>query len=133
MTTPTPIDGLVPESLAPRTHRIFLCDFDLPVDIGFHDFEMGNPQRLLVNVEVWVDSASFASEDTAAAAWNYDFLRTEIKRLAASRRFNLQETLVREIYALIAARAGVTALRVSTRKPDIYADCSSVGVEIASF
>lgn len=132
MTTPK-IDGLVPAALAPKSRRIFLEDFDLPVDIGFHDFEVGNPQRLLVSVEVWVDEASFAAEDTAAAAWNYDFLRTEIKRMTDGRRFNLQETLAREIYSLIAARHGVTALRVSTRKPDIYEDCAGVGVELASF
>lgn len=132
MTTPR-IDGLVPAALAPKSRRIFLEDFDLPVDIGFHEFEVGNPQRLLVTVEVWIDEASFACEDTAAAAWNYDFLRTEIKRMAESRRFNLQETLAREIYGLIAARHGVTGLRVSTRKPDIYPDCGGVGVELASF
>ena len=132
MTTPR-LEGLVPAALAPKSRRIFLQDFDLPVDIGFHDFEVGNPQRLFVTVEVWVDEASFAAEDTAAAAWNYDFLRTEIKRMTEGRRFNLQETLAREIYALIAARHGVTALRVSTRKPDIYADCAGVGVELASF
>jgi dihydroneopterin aldolase len=138
MTTPkmfhgSTIDGLVPPALAPKTRRIFLQDFDLPVDIGFHEFEVGNPQRLLVTVEVWVDEASFASEDTAAAAWNYDFLRTEIRRMAQNRRFNLQETLAREIYAMVAARAGVVNLRISTRKPDIYPDCAGVGVEIASF
>ncbi|WP_380874572.1 7,8-dihydroneopterin aldolase [Sphingomonas sp. DBB INV C78] len=133
MTTPPILDGLVPASLAPKTRRIFLEDFDLPVDIGFHDFEVGKPQRLLVTVEAWLDEASFAAEDNAAAAWNYDFLRTEINRLANSRRFNLQETLARAIYDLIAARAGVTALRVSTRKPDIYPDCAGVGVELASF
>ncbi|SNS64459.1 dihydroneopterin aldolase [Sphingomonas laterariae] len=133
MTTPPVLDGLVPTALAPKSRRIFLEDFNLPVDIGFHDFEVGTPQRLVVNVEVWVDEASFAREDNAAAAWNYDFLRTEIKRLADSGRFNLQETLARAIYDLIAARAGVTALRVSTRKPDIYPDCAGVGVELASF
>lgn len=131
---PAPLfDGLVPAALAPRSRRIFLEGFDLPVDIGFHEFEVGNPQRLLVTVEVWVDEASFAAEDQVAAAWNYDFLRTEIQRLAASQRFNLQETLARAIYDLVAARAGVTALRVSTRKPDIYPDCAGVGVELASF
>lgn len=133
MTTPPRIDGLVPAGLVPRTHRIFLTDFDLPVDIGFHDFEVGNPQRLLVSVEVWIDAADFGVEDSAAAAWNYDFLRTEIQRMTQGRRFNLQETLAREIYELVAARAGVKALRVSTRKPDIYPDCAGVGVEIASF
>jgi dihydroneopterin aldolase len=40
---------------------------------------------------------------------------------------------VREIYDLVAARRGVTALRVSTRKPDIYKDCAGVGVELSSF
>ena len=53
--------------------------------------------------------------------------------MAQGRRVNLQETLVREIYELIAARAGVTGLRVSTRKPDVYPDCAGVGVELASF
>ena len=132
MTTPLKLDGLVPESLRPKTFRIFLQDFDLPVDIGFHDHEVGAPQRLLVSVDVQVDEASFAAEDTVAAAWNYDFLRTEIIRMTEGRRFNLQETLAREIYELVAARKGVVGLKVSTRKPDIYPDCAGVGVEISS-
>jgi dihydroneopterin aldolase len=127
------LDGLVPDRLAPKTRKIVLEDYSLPVDIGFHEFEVGNPQRLLLTVEVWVDEASFAAEDDASFAWNYDFLRTEIGTLAARRRFNLQETLVREIYDLIAARRGVTALRVRSRKPDIYPDCAGVGVDLASF
>ena len=127
------IEGLVPEGLAPKTRKIVLEGFCLPVDIGFHDFEIGNPQRLLMTIEVWVDDASFAHADEAAAAWNYDFLRSEVAELAASRRYNLQETLARAVYDLVAARKGVTALRVSTRKPDIYPDCAGVGVELASF
>jgi dihydroneopterin aldolase len=144
MTTRMPIDvpildspvleGLIPTTLAPRSRRIFLNDLDLPVDIGFHDGEIGIPQRILVSVEVWVEDAWFPTEaDDAAGAWNYDHVRTEIHRIAAGRRFNLQETLVRRIYDSIAARVGVTALRISVRKPDIYPDCAGVGVELASF
>lgn len=127
------LDGLVPPTLAPRTHRIVLDDLCLPIDIGFHDFEVGTPQRLLINVEVWLDSACFPQDDDPAAAWNYDHLREGIVALAAGRRFNLQETVAREIYDLVAARKGVAALRVSTRKPDIYPDCKGVGVEMSSF
>ena len=127
------LDGLVPDRLAPRTRKIVLEDYCLPVDIGFHDFEVGAPQRLYVTVEVWVDESSFAAEDDESAAWNYDFLRTEIGRLAEGRRFNLQETLARAVYDVVAARRGVTGLRVSTRKPDIYPDCAGVGVELSSF
>ena len=127
------LDGLVPDRLRPKSRKIVLEAFDLPVDIGFHDFEVGKPQRLLVTVEVWVDERSFAASDERSQAWDYDFLRTEIGGLARGRRFNLQETFVREIYDLVAARRGVTALRVSTRKPDIYPDCAGVGVELSSF
>ena len=127
------LDGMVPARLAPKSRKIVLDDYCLSADIGFHDFEVGNPQRLLVTVEVWVDERAFAASDERAAAWDYDFLRTEIGALASGRRFNLQETFVREIYDLVAARRGVTALRVATRKPDIYPDCAGVGVELASF
>jgi dihydroneopterin aldolase len=127
------LDGLVPGRLRPMTRKIVLEDYRLDLDIGFHEFEIGNPQRLLVTVEVWVDERSFSADDEAGSAWDYDFLRTEIGALVAGRRFNLQETVVREIYDLVAARRGVTALRVSARKPDIYADCAGVGVELASF
>jgi dihydroneopterin aldolase len=127
------LDGLVPDRLAPRTRKIVLEDYCLSADIGFHDFEIGAAQRLLVTVEVWVDEASFAGTDEVSHAWDYDFLRTAIGALAAGRRFNLQETLAREIYDLVAARRGVTGLRVATRKPDIYPDCAGVGVELASF
>ena len=127
------LDGLVPDSLRPKSRKVVLEDYELTLDIGFHDFEIGRPQRLLVMVEVWIDEASFAAGDLQESAWNYDFLRAEIGALVAGRRFNLQETLAREIYDAVAARRGVTALRVSTRKPDIYPDCAGVGVELASF
>ena len=130
---PVSLEGLVPEHLHPKTRRILLRDFAVPVDIGFHDFEIGKPQRVFVTVEVWLDEASFASQDAVAVAWDYDFLRTEILRLVAGRRYNLQETLAREIYTLVAARAGVTGLRIATSKPDVYPDCAAVGVELSSF
>ncbi|MBD3761078.1 dihydroneopterin aldolase [Rhizorhabdus sp.] len=130
---PASLDGLVPDHLLPRTRRILLRDFAVPVDIGFHDFEVGNPQRVFVTAEVWLEEAAFAAEDKVAIAWDYDFLRTEILALVAGRRYNLQETLARDIYTLVAARAGVKGLRISISKPDVYPDCAAVGVELSSF
>lgn len=127
------LTGLVPDHLRPRGHKIVLEDYALDLDIGFHAFEVGNPQRLLLTVEIWLDPDAFAAVDEAAAAWDYDYLRTVIGELLAGRRFNLQETVAREVYDLVAARRGVGALRVATRKPDIYPDCSGVGVELCSF
>src|SRR3546814_20655087 len=69
------LHGLVPPGLQPKTRRMMLEDFELPPDIGFHDFEIGNPQRLLVTIEVWLDEASFASSAHMARAWKFGFLR----------------------------------------------------------
>lgn len=129
----TDLAGLIPAALAPRTRKIVLEGFDVPVDIGFHAFEIGTPQRLRINVEVWLDAANFPECDTVALAWDYDALRTAIVAIVTGRRFNLQETVCRAVYDHVAARRGVTAIRVSTRKPDIYPDCVAVGVELASF
>ncbi|PZU09660.1 dihydroneopterin aldolase [Sphingomonas sp.] len=132
MTNESGATNALPAHLAPNRFRIFLEDLDLPVDIGFHDFEIGTPQRLRVTVQLEVDETHFPSSDRVAEAWNYDLLRSAILRMAEGRRFNLQETFAREVYALVAARPGVLAIRVVTSKPDVYADCAGVGVEISS-
>lgn len=127
------LQGLVPDSLKVRSARILLESLEVQTDIGFHDFEVGAPQRLLVSVELWLDDAALPADDDPDRAWNYDFLRTEVEEIASSRRFNLQETLAHAVFERLAAFRGVRALRVRTSKPDIYPEAHGVGVEIASF
>ena len=127
------LDGLVPRHLKVRSARIILDSLAVEADIGFHDFEVGSPQRLLVTVELWLADPSLPDGDDPARAWNYDFLRQEVEELAIARRWNLQETLAHAIFDRIAAFHGVAHLRIRTSKPDIYPDAHGVGVEIASF
>jgi 7,8-dihydroneopterin aldolase/epimerase/oxygenase len=125
--------GLIPDALTPKSSKIFFDRLEVIADIGFHDIEIGVGQRVILSIEIWLDDAAFASDDAVQSAWNYDNVRSDAIRIAHARRYNLQETLVREIYQAIAARHGVKALRISTCKPDIYPDCGGVGVELASF
>jgi len=127
------LTGLVPERLKVRSARILLESLAVQTDIGFHEFEVGSPQRLLVTVEIWLDDVSVPKNDDPTRAWNYDFLRTEVEEIAAAGRYNLQETLAHAIFERIAAFRGVRELRVRTSKPDIYPEAHGVGVEIASF
>jgi dihydroneopterin aldolase len=127
------LEGLVPDTLKVRSARIMLESLEVRTDIGFHDFEVGAPQRLLVTVELWLEDAAVPPDDDPNRAWNYDFLRTEVEEIASSRRFNLQETLAHAVFERLAAFRGVRALRVRTSKPDIYPDAHGVGVEVASF
>ena len=125
--------GLVPDRLKVRSSRIILDSLAVNADIGFHEFEVGTPQRLLVTVEIWLDRHDCPAKDDPAEAWNYDFLRCEVEEVALSRRFNLQETLAHAIFDRIAAFHGVREVRIGLSKPDVYPDAKGVGVEIASF
>ena len=125
--------GLVPDHLKVRSARIVLDSLQVQADIGFHEFEVGTPQRLLVTVEVWLEDPTPPVDDDPAHAWNYDFLRTEVEELAAARRYNLQETLAHAIFDRVAGFRGVSHVRVRTSKPDVYPDAAGVGIEIASF
>lgn len=125
--------GLVPDGLRVRSSRILLEALEVQADIGFHDYEIGQPQRLLITVEIWLDDTAAPPDDEPSRAWDYDYLRTEVQALAAAQRYNLQETLAHAIYGRIAAMRGVKALRVATTKPDVYPDAGGIGVEIASF
>jgi dihydroneopterin aldolase len=127
------LDGLVPDHLRVRSSRILLDALEVQADIGFHDFEIGQPQRLLITVEIWLEDLSPPAEDDPSQAWDYDYLRTEVEALAGAQRYNLQETLAHAIYQRFAAMRGVKALRVATAKPDIYDEARGVGVEITSF
>ncbi len=127
------LDGLMPDTLAVVSSKIILDSYEVAVDIGFHDFEVGSPQRLLVTVEVWLDDLEPPHDEDPHSAWNYDNLRSEIEKIAGARRYNLQETVAHAIYRRIAERRGVRAIRIATSKPDVYPLARGVGVEIASF
>jgi dihydroneopterin aldolase len=127
------LEGMVPGHLKVRQSRILLDSLDVMTDIGFHEFEVGTPQRLLITVELWLDDLDPPDDEDHLSAWNYDYLKTEVIRLAQERRYNLQETLVHAIFQRVAAYRGVKALRVKSVKPDIYADAKGVGIEIASY
>lgn len=127
------LQGIVPDHLQVRQSRILLDSLEVMTDIGFHEFEIGNPQRLLITVELWLEDMRPPRDDDHASAWNYDYLRSEVTRIAQERRYNLQETLVHAIFERVAAYRGLRGLRVKSVKPDIYPDAKGVGVEIASF
>ncbi len=127
------LDGMVPAAIKMRQQRILIDQIEVMADIGFHAFEIGTPQRLLVSVELWLDPLAPPPGDDPGRAWDYDVVVQAVRSLATAKRYNLQETLVHAIFARIASLHGISALKVSSTKPDVYPDARGVGVEIASF
>ena len=110
--------------------KLFLEDLEVLVDIGIHDFEINKPHRLQVSVSVSLDPTQIDDADEIGATFDYDFIRSEIKELVGSRRFNLQETLCRLILEKITIEKSVVGATVTTKKIDVYPDCAGVGVQM---
>lgn len=111
--------------------RLFLHRHALPARIGVHDFELQAPQRLLIDVELFVAlSDSTPRHDRLDEVLDYDLIRAVIAEQVERGHVALQETLVDAIAARLLAHPRVRAVRVSTEKPDVYPDCAAVGVEV---
>jgi len=110
------------------SRRLFLRDLKLQVSIGIHDFELEKPQTVIVNVDLFLADPKKAHGDDIANVLDYDKIHDGIVKLAKSRHFNLQETLVDAILDLCMASPEVAMALVSTEKPDVYKDCR-VGYE----
>ena len=110
--------------------KLFLEDYEVDVNIGIHNFEKKGPQRILINIEIVILEEDLGNDDSISSVLDYDFLRIEIKKLIAERRFNLQETLCRSILDIVKNQSGIQKVIVRTKKPDVYLDCKGVGVEM---
>jgi len=111
--------------------RLFLRDYEIYINIGVHDFEKKAEQRVILNIDLYIPFAlNTPTKDSLDEVLDYDFMRETIRTRAQKGHIHLQETLCDDIVAAMLAHPNVMAARVSTAKPDVYADCHSVGVEV---
>jgi 7,8-dihydroneopterin aldolase/epimerase/oxygenase len=111
--------------------RIFLRDHVISVQIGAHDFEKTQAQRVIFNVELFVPYAdSTPQADMLSEVVDYDFVREVIAKRVATGHVELQETLCDDLANRFLAHPQVAAVRLSSCKPDVYPDCAGVGVEV---
>ena len=111
--------------------RLFLANYEVHINIGVHAFEKRGEQRVVMNVDLYIPLAlSTPKADSLEEVVDYDFIRSTIAARVARGHIHLQETLCDDVLALMLAHPSVRAARVSTAKPDVYADCDAVGCEV---
>ncbi len=119
------------EALTLTCRRLFLRNYEVRINIGVHDFEKLGPQRVRVNVDMYVLlSQSTPKQDSMHEVVDYDFIRRTIVARADAGHIELQETLCDDVATRLLEHPKVQAVRVSTEKPDVYPDCDAVGVEV---
>ncbi len=113
----------------PSVRKIFFRNLEIQAHIGVHDSEQGRPQKVLVNITLYMAPGEPPQHDSIAEVFDYDQVRNAVHRLIDGRHINLQETLVEEIAQLCLGFEPIAAVRVSTEKTDVYDDCGGVGCE----
>ncbi len=109
---------------------IRLENLALPMSIGIHDHEKARPQTVLVSVDLFISSPTENSQDDIADVFNYEILVNGIKGIAAQGHINLIETFAEKIVSFCLAQPPVREAKVLVRKPEIFPDAESIGIEL---
>ena len=109
---------------------VFVRDLILPCSIGVHSHEHHAPQRVCINVDLMVREQEHALQDRIENVVSYEHVVDGVRALTADGHVNLVETLAERIAGLCLIDGRVTRVRVRVEKLDIYAEETSVGVEI---
>lgn len=114
--------------------RIFVREVMLDARIGIHPQERQAPQKVVLNVDLFVPLAlSTPKADHIDEVIDYDFIRTRIRERIGAGHINLQETLVDDLVTTLLAHPAVRAVRVMSEKTEVYEDVAAVGIEVFRF
>ena len=111
--------------------RLFLRHFEIMMNIGVYESEKKGPQRVLINVDVYVPlTDNTPKEDKLLEVVDYNLMRDTIHSIAAVGHIHLLETLCDKIADTLMQHKLIRAVGISAEKPDVYPDSEGVGVEI---
>ena len=98
---------------------LFLEDIVRDVDIGVHDFEIGNPQKVRFDIYVMLSDILNPNNDDLNEVLNYEYLIDSLDDVLSIGRFSLLETLANRLLEEISAPTIVKAASVVITKLDI--------------
>ena len=130
MTSSSALYPLPQQQRRPAVRRVFVRDLTLPALIGVHRHEKDGRQRVRINLEMHVTEADQPVQDRLADVVCYEDVVTAIRGIVAAGHINLVETLAELIADRCLTDRRVRTVQVRVEKLDVFADASSVGVEI---
>lgn len=108
---------------------ILIDELEVFFRVGVPDEERADPQRLLITVEMEVDTAPAAKSDDIAKTVDYFQVSNQIKELGEGREWRLIETLAEDVARLVLEYDLVDKARVEINK-FILPDTRRVAVRI---
>ncbi len=135
LAVPAPATGPATAPLVPGGGgdevRIVVRDMVVELRIGIHPWERHQPQRVIVNVEMFAPAPAPHAWQELGDVLDYDRIRNRVKGEWPTRpHVDFLETYVEELLALCFEDGKCAAARVSITKPDIFPETAAVGVEV---
>ena len=113
--------------------RVFVKDLVLEALIGVHRHEKDGRQRVRINLDMEVLEGDQPVQDRLADVVCYEDIVTAVRGIVAAGHINLVESLAELIADRCLRDSRVNKVLVRVEKLDVFADASSVGVEIERF
>lgn len=98
---------------------LFLEEIIRDVDIGVHDHEIGNPQRVRFDIYVLIPDIKNPENDSIDEVLNYEYLIDSLEQVLSGGRFSLLETLANNVLDKILMPDCVEAASVVLTKLDV--------------
>lgn len=118
---------MLPIAFVAATRRILIESLSLPCRIGAYEAEKHAAQTVLFSCDVWLPLSE--TQDKLDETLNYDEIVGTIERVALSRHFELQESLIDELCEALKRLPHILAFRICSRKIEAYAHVEAVGLE----
>ena len=112
------------------TRHVFVRELDIMATVGIHEHEKLAPQKIVVSLDLTVRDSGLVSSDRLDDVVCYERVVDRIKEICGAGHTNLIETLAERMAAAALEDRRVLGTRVRIEKPDAFADCRSVGIEI---
>jgi FolB domain-containing protein len=110
--------------------QIFIKDLLARGIIGINPDERDNPQDILINIIVFVDTGQAGQSDNIADTVSYSMLAKKVRRKAETAQRFTVEALAEDIANLCLEEPQVKKVRIRVEKPRAVQFAASVGVEI---
>lgn len=108
--------------------RILIEALEIETIIGVHDWERTTRQRVVIDLDMGVDTISAAASDNLGDTVSYGDVARAVTGYVEQTDFELIEALAEQTAALILERFPVADVRLKLAKPGAVANASRVAI-----
>ncbi len=110
--------------------KLFIRDLEAEAKIGVYDWEREVLQKLLVDLEMLVDTRLPAETDSISDALDYAEVAKKLLTHMENSEYFLIEALAEDLSKLVIREFKVSWVRISLRKPSAIPSAAEVGIVV---